>query len=240
MYPTNYDRQPTTEDDERLDLDLWRWPLDVESSTVEHARRMLSADEIRRADAFVFDIDRARFTIGRANLRQVLSQYTAISPQKLVFEYNVHGKPRIMRHPISFNLAHCEGWAAAVIAPAHHRRFALGIDIERTRNMERQLADGVFSAAEQQVLAGLSAVVWSKAFFRIWNRKEAVLKALGTGLSVELASFDATHEHVTVRVGEQIHTLTVNDFTPTVGFQGAIAVVGRLQEIKVHDRTLER
>jgi len=170
-------------------IDLWTWPLEASHRETAALEAILSADERRRAASFVFAADGRRFVVGRARLRQILSRYVAMPPEALRFRYGLHGKPALSpaRPAPNFNLSHSGGLAALVIASCH-----VGIDIEEVRPVDGAVAERFFSAGENAALRGLRGADWRDAFYRCWTRKEAVVKALGKGLSLRLASFDVS------------------------------------------------
>jgi 4'-phosphopantetheinyl transferase len=154
--------------------------------------RTLSADERLRAERFHFDADRQRSIAARGILRRLLGQYLRVAPTELAFRYGPQGKPELAAAAtasVSFNLAHSGD--LAMYAFARDRR--LGIDVERLREVpEAQIiARNHFTPAESRQLrppgAGLQA-----SFFRLWTRKEAVIKAVGTGVSTPLDEFDVS------------------------------------------------
>ena len=73
-------------------------------------------------------------------------------------------------------------------------RFPLGVDIEQPRRIEPDLADRYFAADEVRRLRELPATEQELAFFRCWTRKEAYLKAIGTGIAIPLESFSVSFE----------------------------------------------
>ena len=103
-----------------------------------------------------------------------------------------HGKPAafVGNTPVSlsFNVSH--GGNHGLIAFAPHGR--LGVDIEE-RNL-RHDPDGeirkVFTPDEQDALAALVGDLKTRLFFKLWTLKEAVIKALGTGFSLDTATFE--------------------------------------------------
>ena len=135
----------------------------------------------------MFERDRARFVAGRGRMREVMGEVMARSPASLRFVYDGQGKPGLEGGP-AFNLSHSGGWAALAVSPGP----AVGVDIERHRPIEHAVAERFFSPPERAALDGLSAHDWTAAFFRCWTRKEAFLKACGTGLWRRLDSFDVT------------------------------------------------
>ncbi|WP_448564212.1 4'-phosphopantetheinyl transferase family protein [Trichothermofontia sp.] len=143
---------------------------------------LLDAQEQQRADRFIQDSDRQRFIISHGTLRQILGWYLAIAPRQLGFQVNAFGKPYVAGAPIAFNLSHSgQGAAIAVTAGT-----PVGIDIEASRPIANLPALGrhVFSPAEQAAFREIPATDQLSAFFQLWTRKEALLKAVGRGLHV--------------------------------------------------------
>ncbi|MEM1428432.1 MAG: 4'-phosphopantetheinyl transferase superfamily protein [Pseudomonadota bacterium] len=214
-----------------LALDLWLWPLD-ERGQAQHAslRAHLSEEERSRAAAFFRPEHRRRYEIARGRMREILAGYLGCAPRAVPLAAGLHGKPALTEGAggagPAFNLSHAGGWAALVAGP---HGLALGIDIEPHRAVEPALAERFFSAAEQQALAALPPEEWRAGFFNAWTRKEALLKALGAGLTRPLDSFDVTLspgsparlERLSGALAERWQLLPL-DLGP--GFPGCIAV----------------
>jgi 4'-phosphopantetheinyl transferase len=175
--------------DMTLKIELWLWPLDVDSEARENLSRALSQDEQARAARFVFSRDRDRYIVGRGQLRLILANHAGTAPGEVRLDYGVHGKPLLADGP-SFNLSHSRGWAALALCPKPG--VDIGIDIEAHRPIEDGLAERFFSTAERAALQTLEPAERVAGFFRCWTRKEAFLKATGVGLSRPLDSFDVT------------------------------------------------
>ena len=142
----------------------------------------LSADEVARAGRFVFAKDRAHYVTARSALRQVLSVHTGEDAASLRFAYGPHGKPHLRDHPYcGFNLSHSQGVALiAILDPG-----TVGVDVEVVRAVPdaRTLAQQYFRPDECALLDALEPPGVDAAFLRGWTRKEACLKAVGTGLA---------------------------------------------------------
>ncbi|MHC9237349.1 4'-phosphopantetheinyl transferase family protein [Pseudooceanicola sp. 502str34] len=171
-----------------IDIDLYFWPLTGDDCGY---RACLSPDEVARADRFVRPGHGASFTIGRGRLREILGQYTGQPADALRFDYNAEGKPSLAGGPL-FNLSHAGGWAALAVCAAPPEGLLLGLDIEAHREVEPMVAARFFSPNEVAAMPEVGSAAWQGAFFRIWTRKEAVVKAVGPGLSMPLSDFDVT------------------------------------------------
>lgn len=173
---------------------VWHWPLDVSALQGEDLRKVLSPDELERAERYRFDQHRNEFILTRAVLRIVLASYTAQSPESLSFDYSAQGKPALRNGPpdLRFNVSHTEGLAVLALV----REREIGVDAEKIRPQPdaQKLAKRFFSAQEQRFLEKLSGDELQRAFFRCWTHKEAYIKAKGEGLSIPLHAFDVSLE----------------------------------------------
>lgn len=156
------------------------------------AVKWLDETELARWHRYQHPRPRRQFALCRAVLRGMLCARLRCNNRDLRFAALAHGKPEALvggtAVASSFNVSH--GGNHGLIAFAPHGR--LGVDIEERHS--RHDPDGhirsVFTPDEQAALA--SAVGEAKAllFFRLWTLKEAVIKALGTGFSLDTATFE--------------------------------------------------
>lgn len=165
---------------------VWEGRLEAPRRVVAAARTLLSRDERARADRFVYDRHRRRYTVAQAHLRRVLAELTGTRPDRIGFHFGRHGKPFLPGGP-SFNQSHSE--ERIMIAVAAEGR--LGVDIEEIRDVKHMLAlsDKNFAPDESAGLRAATGRERRAHFFRLWTRKEAFLKALGVGLTHSLRSF---------------------------------------------------
>ena len=174
-------------------VDIWK--VDLNQATTEApGASILSIDEQERAARSHFEKDRIHFSRCRSALRNLLAAYLAMPPDEIHFDYQANGKPQLAveQNPnaLQFNVSHSGGLALIAIGSEHR----LGVDIETMRrdiDAER-LAERFFSIRERAGLRELSDVLRVRGFFACWTRKEAFLKATGTGLSFSLADFSVT------------------------------------------------
>ncbi|MDM0053050.1 4'-phosphopantetheinyl transferase superfamily protein [Variovorax sp. J22R115] len=205
------------------DIHLWSANLDLPAGEVATLAGCLSPDERDRAARFHFERDRRRFVVGRATLRIVLSRYgSGEAAARLRLRYGAQGKPALdraqARHepPIEFNLAHSQELVLIAVAAGR----ALGVDVEFVRPIDdlEGMARQVCTTDELRSLLGMPTALRGEAFLRCWTRKEACLKAIGTGLSFPL-------EHVQVGCtadAPEPPGWTLHDLRPAPGFLGAL------------------
>ncbi|MBV8811076.1 MAG: 4'-phosphopantetheinyl transferase superfamily protein, partial [Acidobacteriaceae bacterium] len=161
---------------------LWLVDLEQQVSDVQTLWRVLSKDEMRRAESFCFPGDQHSFVIARGLLRFLLAAYTHKQPEALQFSYNANGKPCLSDGDAlpAFNIAHSDTYALYAICANCH----IGVDVERIRPFDGYLdiARGHFTPEEYSQITSAPDDKRSELFFRYWTLKEAVVKALGVGI----------------------------------------------------------
>jgi 4'-phosphopantetheinyl transferase len=217
------------------EVHVWSCSLDSAPEDVGAQAAILSPDELERAGRFRFERDRRRFIAGRSVLRRLLGRYLRERPERLTFSYGPHGKPSLNRahdaRPLFFNASHSDDLAVYAIAPVD----LLGVDVERIRAMTdlESIAARFFSPREQAALAGLQGDARTEAFFHCWTRKEAILKAVGAGLSVPLDALDVPVAHDALpcvvelpRSVADVLDWSLHNVHPPAGYVGAVAMPG--------------
>lgn len=218
------------------EIHVWRVALDWHPAGVESIRRILAEDEKDRAERFFFSRDRDRFIVGRAVLRMILGRYLQAEPERLNFWYNSYGKPALRWTPgrkrLSFSVSHSGELAVYAVGLCGGR--CLGVDIERIRQdlSWGRVAEECLSSSENALLRSLPGDLARKAFFQLWTRKEAHLKAKGCGL------YALTDRPMSPSPGMQwpqvpkeaetdgIPDWRVKDFCPREDIAGAVAAEG--------------
>lgn len=183
-------------------VDLHAVDLLLEDPPWESRLSDLSPEERARADRFAFPEGRRRFVVGRSTLRRLLAERLAIFPSEVPLIEGPHGKPALaelpqrMRGPrnVGFNLTHCGELALIAIGPGD-----VGVDLESVyRSVDSMAIVRRFFSDQER--AGFESLPEGAArdllFFRVWTRKEAVVKAVGRGLSCPLSSFTVPLEEI--------------------------------------------
>lgn len=163
-------------------IEIWNVLLSDYSADVTACRTLLAGEELDRAAKFVNPADADSFILGRGLLRRILADCLGADPAELQFTRNRQGKPFLKDGGLEFNVSHSRHRMLIAVTAGR----AVGVDIEFRRdglNMEA-IARRWFSPEEQAFFAGRTS-----AFFEIWAKKEAYVKALGAGIYKDLNTF---------------------------------------------------
>jgi len=224
---------PTLNNDE---VHIWRASLEMTPYQLKTMERILSADELNRAGKYYFQKDRDCFIASRGLLRTMLGSYLLMQPDELRFCYGPFGKPALEEKTrgkmLCFNVSHSHG--LALFSCAFDREIGVDLEYIRADISTGDIAAQFFTQREADALNSLPENIRQKAFFTLWSRKEAVMKADGMRLALERNQYevlpDQNEMHITCRPGnepqaEDIRSLRDLDAGP--GFAAALAVKGR-------------
>ncbi len=161
---------------------VWYWRTCDPCTAAEWS--LLDDVETAWAHRLVRDVSRVRYVASHVGLRTRLAACTGERPEALRFAAGPQGKPSLVGGGLSFNLAHSGDWAALAVSTGGE----LGVDLEVFRQVRdaRAIARRYFAPSEH---AAIEADEPDTPFLRVWTRKEAVVKLIGTGLLQPLTSF---------------------------------------------------
>jgi 4'-phosphopantetheinyl transferase len=164
----------------------------VSVRSISAARRddllpFITADERVKMLRFVRDADQMRFLVGRSTLRREVARRRGLAPLDVPIEYGAYGKPLVPGGP-HVNVSH----SGDIVIVAVCDEADLGVDVEEVDPRHASGSDlrTFFSVAERAAIAKYSGDARVAAFFQLWTTKEALIKAVATGLSLSLQSFD--------------------------------------------------
>ncbi len=221
------------------ELHIWLADLNELSQNEQMFYEFLSIDEQIRASDYKFARDRTNFICARGVLRSIISKYLKVRPRDLNFSYNVFGKPYLHdihnTEKISFNLSHADGLAIYIIS----KSLEVGIDLERIKpiNNLAELIINTFSKKEVENFYTIPEHDRLAAFYRCWTRKEAYIKALGTGLSYPLNQFSVSlcqnqpTKILHVGAGDIPSNCTILSIDCIDNYQAAFAFIGVVEQI---------
>ncbi|MCC5937071.1 MAG: 4'-phosphopantetheinyl transferase superfamily protein [Lunatimonas sp.] len=183
---------------------------------------VVSVEERKKANSYAFDWLVKRHLMGRFFLRQVLGAALNLDPGSLCFERDHHGKLGLCGNQrVNFNLSY--SGRVVLIALAD---FPIGVDIERINPTfaYQDIVGHYFSPEESRYIS--NARDSADAFFLLWTRKEAVLKAVGIGLVDDLHTVPSIRtSHVRDMGSKRLSSGTwqVNSYTFAGRFRISIA-----------------
>lgn len=226
------------------DNEIHVWHIDLGAKRPPDFASVLSRDEIARAERFVFAHHRDRFICGRYAMRRILGDCLGIAGDEVAIAYGSNGKPRLKSDSngvtrVEFNMAHSENLALFAIGGVHD----IGIDIEILRAPKdiRALAKSVFSEQENTQFQALDFASLVPAFFTCWTQKEAVLKALGTGLTLDANSIHVGLDGVDKKIvppancSTQTIAVTMIESAHNTNSIASLAVIGELGRVSHFD-----
>lgn len=221
---------------------VWLVDLDDGEATTR-ARALLPAAEVNRLST-VPPRHRGQRMGAQAALRALVAEAIGSTPLLVRLERGPGGKPRVAGGSgPHVSLAHSGRFAAVALTAAG----PVGVDVEQPHRVSSDLAGLARTALSDREYGrwrSLSGPAALEALFRSWTHKEAVLKALGVGLSGDLRA-------VSTRPGKNGETVletvpeggrppgqwTLHDLFDGWRLPAAVAVAAPQVEVSVH-RTL--
>ena len=223
------------------EVHVWLASINATERDGRDLASLLSPDELTRADRYRFTRDRDRCVARRGLLRCLLGSYLDASPDQIRFRYGANGKPALAAdadgRALRFNLSDSHGLALYAFALDQE----VGVDIERidTEIATEEMARRFFSDREVEDLLDVPEPLRIPAFFRGWTRKEAYLKARGSGLTLDLNRFDVSlrpDEPAALRRApggpDEIARFSFAELPPVEGFMAALCVGERASRLR--------
>jgi 4'-phosphopantetheinyl transferase len=176
------------------DVHVWYQATDaLDDAAIAAAVALLSDEERARYRRFRFARDGRDYAAAHALLRLTLSLHDGRAPDRWRFDKEAGGKPFLVDAGAfrgSFSLSHAQGMVACAVTTEGD----VGVDVEC---IDRDVNTGgiaarFFAPAEAANLQQLDGEARRCRFFDLWTLKEALVKALGTGLATSLPSLAFT------------------------------------------------
>ena len=152
----------------------------------------LGESEVERCRRFKVERPRREFVLCRAALRANLCRLLDCTNDLLAFGTLEHGKPFALvagrAASISFNVSHSA--AHGLIAFAAQGRLGVDVEAHREGRDLDGISERVFGVEERAAIAAAGGHAKVRLFYRLWAMKESLIKALGTGFSLDPSSFE--------------------------------------------------
>ena len=212
---------------------IWQIPVANSAARATSLEASLDSIEQQRARAYLSGSARLEFVTGRAVLRRLLARALGVRPGEVGFSVGELGKPALAAphdSRLTFSLSHSAGWVLCALGWNRD----LGIDLQRhvARRDHMAIARWACSPEELRELEGRTGQEQIASFYTCWCRKEAVLKALGVGLSFPVQSLDVLSQPGTAIFHGEAASLArgpwhVRDLETQPGHSAAIAIRGQ-------------
>lgn len=204
-------------------IHIWSTSLSIDPVQEKHLLSLLSPDEQERIHRIRLSSSKQRAIASRGLLRIFLGYYLNVAPEFIQIGLGDHNKPYLIAptHPaIKFNLSHSND----EVVYAFTLNADIGVDIEKRKTEFNQaIAERYFSEHENAELAKLPLNEQHHAFYRLWARKEAIVKALGSGLTQPLSSFTVAAHDINETVECQAKTWSLAPLSILPDYASAVA-----------------
>jgi 4'-phosphopantetheinyl transferase len=225
--------------------DVWvARPADAHRQLVN----LLDPSERERLATLRQPTDRDRRLAAYGLVRLALARYLRHPPAAIALSRDCwrcgvpHGKPRLASPEsgqIEFSITHGGDWVAVAFTPA----MPVGIDVERIHPEMSltELTPLVLTSGERAAFELLGHERQCEGFSVYWVRKEAVLKATGFGLTLQLGSFEVTGPGRPPRLlswptaPALVGQLTMHDLALGPGHVASVAVIGPCSRVRTWD-----
>ena len=218
---------------------LWTFSFHDIQDSYKTLIKCLSKNDQARKKSYIDDNKGVRFALARGVLRNVLAHYLGVEAAEIKLEVNNHGKPGLLLSKslssmpdIRFSLSRSGDYL--LVGVTLHR--AIGVDIEYTRTTLdiNAIIRHFFLPQEIEFLQGLDENFKQEMFYRLWARKEALIKADGRGLSLITATMPLCQStlpgHSLLEIQGQLFRYC--DLYISASYQAALAIEGEELTIK--------
>lgn len=229
------------------EVHVWRIAASAKLAEVDRLSRILSDVGSARIKRRPDESTRRALTICWGRAREILAAYLQSSPKDVRLRRDCTGRPALEDETtdLRFSLSHSGSRALLAVT----RGLDVGIDIERIRHGVDvlRLAERFFTPAEARHLLERGEKNRLVEFFRLWTRKEALVKLLGLGVPGGLHRYSVLPgadgrlvvEPAGSDAGLPRAERTARDLQAPKGYAAAISVACEEPCIRVFDASLK-
>ena len=130
---------------------------------------------------------KANYIIRKAVMRKLLGLILKRQDSSIKIAYNKFGKPYLKKEKVFFNASSSTHHFSIAIS----RDFSLGLDIEDISPLQKGVLCEAFTDTEYAYINNSSL-----RFYKIWTRKESLLKFDSRGLSIDPSSIEVLEQEI--------------------------------------------
>lgn len=177
----------------------------------------ISRQRQQKTMRYRFPADRLLCMYGELLTRMAISNITGVHPTEVMIATASNKKP-FLTYPegLHFNISHTKNCVLCAVSDSG----AVGVDIEKLAVPPYNIMKNAFHDDEQDLIHTCSVNDKARNFYRIWTRKEALLKRDGRGITTNLTkintlSYPEYHEYEYHNYICSICAKDYNDYTLT-------------------------
>ena len=184
-------------------------PTSIPADNIVDIWQVITNRDVKDTSALTDILDQAEFAryqklhhkfqqtylLSHVACREILASYLNIQANDIVYKKNQYGKPDLDHNQsLKFNMSHSHDMA--IIAISNNTEIGVDLEFIKRNSSWKKIARRFFSEPEIHFLFNQPEQHQQTLFFQIWTRKEAFIKALGTGFATALSTFDASNEGI--------------------------------------------
>ena len=236
IFPISWENVDSCSYNQQNYLHVFKLNLDNLGQFTESLVSFLSLEEKVKATSYSNLKDKNSSIIRWAVTRLLIAKYCRVLPEKLCFITGKNGKPQLVPDktypPLFFNLSFSGNYALIAVSNKE-----TGIDLEHVKPDFNywEVLDFVFSPEEKNRILNSSDPL--ATFYCFFTRKEAIVKALGTGIhdlmpEISILDFDFT---LPLDYQEEFESLQLISFKVTQNHIAALAFCCNIENLEFYE-----
>lgn len=176
----------------------WSDITNVDSVSLDNIKEKLSETDQKRYGNLVRAVDRVKFLSGRYLVHHFLQESSGkASITEIIRDSN---KRPFIPKSVAFSISHSENTVAAAFSMVAEGK--IGLDIEKVKVLEGEEDYLIAFSEEEKTFLQNTAEDKSQTFFKLWTRKESLLKAIGTGFLMDPTRISVLADNVSCNNNE--------------------------------------
>lgn len=220
--------------------EIYMVPVDMEMTNEQYDQLRLRVSDSKASaiKKYLFRMDAIRSLTGESMIRHIISQKYDMENHDISFRKNAFSKPFVKDlSSFHFNISHAGKWVVCAIDSR-----PIGIDIEKVKKIDLQIANRFFSKTEVNDLYRQSYSDQTDYFYKLWTLKESYIKMVGRGLSISLDSFSCSIQpdnHVTFNTECKTSDVYLKLYEPDSCYKMSICQTHEQFPLKINYLTID-